>query len=667
MKKRVLAIITSICMIIAMTPMGMAFAEDNENPRGQIGDKVYWELDDDGILHVTGEGDIDNFTRVGTTDSYGRDFEPYINDIEEIYMQSGIGNVGDNAFRGITFLRSVTISDTASSIGKNAFYGDNLLEEITIPDSVAEIKEKAFGYCSNATKLSIGKSLNSITPDVFYECRKIETIGVDEENETFSVLDNILYNKDKTRVVLCPMAYSKKVTLPDSVEVIGERAFEGCNYIPEIELNEGLKRMEYECLGFCYGLKSITLPQSLEKIDSRAFYFDYVNNITIPANVNSIGFMAFAGINDLTLTFEGSVPEFVPNDEGEYRIVALNSVVDIMYGCTVEGWTEEAFEKFENNTIRLHAHHDFTEESVAPTCTETGIEPSYVCSDCGNRYADEEGLQLIEDYEAWKQDEANIIPANGHDYGSWQMAKCPTCVKEGKICRICEVCTDVEYRNASVLPHEISKVLSLQPTFAAAGNIEYYKCSECGKCFSDEEGNNEIEKSETVIPKLVYSFKLSTSTYTYSGKAKKPSVTVKDENGNVIDSENYTLTYKNNIKAGKASVKVDFINGYEGSKSLTFKINPKKAVVSSLTPGTKKLTVKAKTKVSSTGGTVYQIGYRASGSSTWKYTTTTSSSKTIKSLKKDKRYKVKIRAYKTVDGKKYYGSWSAVKTSKKVK
>ena len=73
------------------------------------------------------------------------------------------------------------------------------------------------------------------------------------------------------------------------------------------------------------------------------------------------------------------------------------------------------------------------------------------------------------------------------------------------------------------------------------------------------------------------------------------------------------------------------------------------------------------TKVASTGGTTYQIAYKKKGTSKWKYTTTTSKSKTIKSLKKGKKYYVKVRAYKTVDGKKIYGSWSKTKLSKKIK
>ena len=73
------------------------------------------------------------------------------------------------------------------------------------------------------------------------------------------------------------------------------------------------------------------------------------------------------------------------------------------------------------------------------------------------------------------------------------------------------------------------------------------------------------------------------------------------------------------------------------------------------------------TKVSATGGTVYQIQYRVKGSSKWKTTTAKTKTKTIKKLKKGKQYQFKVRAYKSVSGTKYYGAWSGVSTTGKVK
>ena len=72
-------------------------------------------------------------------------------------------------------------------------------------------------------------------------------------------------------------------------------------------------------------------------------------------------------------------------------------------------------------------------------------------------------------------------------------------------------------------------------------------------------------------------------------------------------------------------------------------------------------------KVAATGGTVYQIQYRIKGTSKWKTTTTRDKTRTIKKLKTGKQYQFKVRAYKSVSGTKYYGAWSGVTTTGKVK
>lgn len=86
-----------------------------------------------------------------------------------------------------------------------------------------------------------------------------------------------------------------------------------------------------------------------------------------------------------------------------------------------------------------------------------------------------------------------------------------------------------------------------------------------------------------------------------------------------------------------------------------------------LTPGSKKLTVKASSKPSAKGASAYQIAYKRKGASGWKYTTTTKQSKVIRTLKKGKRYYVRIRAYKTVSQTRYYGAWSRIRLSGTIK
>lgn len=162
--------------------------------------------------------------------------------------------------------------------------------------------------------------------------------------------------------------------------------------------------------------------------------------------------------------------------------------------------------------------------------------------------------------------------------------------------------------------------------------------------------------------------KLSTSSYTYNGKTKKPAVTVYDRLGNVIDKSQYTVSYKSNKNPGYGIVSVNFSGNYSGSLTASITIKPKKETLSSLkSSAKKKLTVKWKKDTTVTG---YEVQYSTSSKFT-KNTTKTSTikknsttSKTVSSLKSKKKYYVRLRAYKTSNGKKLYGAWSSVKNVK---
>ncbi|MBQ4118987.1 MAG: fibronectin type III domain-containing protein [Clostridia bacterium] len=183
------------------------------------------------------------------------------------------------------------------------------------------------------------------------------------------------------------------------------------------------------------------------------------------------------------------------------------------------------------------------------------------------------------------------------------------------------------------------------------------KCTVCGKVAS------------TTDIKQAKSFKLSTTAYTYNGKAKKPSVTVKDSAGKkLVKNKDYTVSYKNNTKVGKATVTIKLKGNYTGTKTLTFKINPKKAGVSKLTAAKKSLKVKITKQSSQVTG--YEIQYSTSKkftkstTKTKKVTSYKTTSVTLKSLKAKKTYYVRVRTYKTVNGKKYYSGWSTYKSKK---
>lgn len=150
----------------------------------------------------------------------------------------------------------------------------------------------------------------------------------------------------------------------------------------------------------------------------------------------------------------------------------------------------------------------------------------------------------------------------------------------------------------------------------------------------------------------------SISNKTYSGKAKTPDVKIKDGNYTLKKDTDYTLTYKNNKNIGKATVTITGKGKYSGTKTVTFKIVPKKTT----------LTVKkTDEKYTFSWGKVsdadkYQIYYSTDGKN-YKKLANVSGKKTSYSTKKldeSKTYSFKIRSFKKVDGKTYYSKYSKV-------
>ena len=161
---------------------------------------------------------------------------------------------------------------------------------------------------------------------------------------------------------------------------------------------------------------------------------------------------------------------------------------------------------------------------------------------------------------------------------------------------------------------------------------------------------------------------------TYTGKSitQNPVVTVGENK--IVKGADYTVSYKNNVNAGVATLTIKGVGSYTGAITKTFKINPKGTSISKVTGQKKAVKVvwkKQLTKMKSSYISGYQVQYSTSSkftSGTSKYANAKFSkgrtTKTIKNLKSGKKYYVRVRTYKSVDGTKCYSSWSKVKSVK---
>ncbi|MBR1724737.1 MAG: cobalamin biosynthesis protein CobT, partial [Ruminococcus sp.] len=161
--------------------------------------------------------------------------------------------------------------------------------------------------------------------------------------------------------------------------------------------------------------------------------------------------------------------------------------------------------------------------------------------------------------------------------------------------------------------------------------------------------------------------KVTVSDKFYTGKALKPAATVKLGWKKLISGTDYKVSYKNNKNVGKATVTVTGKGCCTGKTSGTFVIKPGKEKLTSFNSPAKK-SVKAKW-VRDKQATGYQLRLATNkaftkGSKTVWIKKNSATARTIKGLKSGKTYYFRLRAYKVMDGKKYYGKYSNIKKVK---
>ena len=187
------------------------------------------------------------------------------------------------------------------------------------------------------------------------------------------------------------------------------------------------------------------------------------------------------------------------------------------------------------------------------------------------------------------------------------------------------------------------KTIKTKATTSKNGSIDT-KCVICGAV-----------KSSITIYK-VSKISLSYNTTTYTGKALKPTVKVKDSSGKVVDSKYYTVSYNSNTNVGKSTVKITLKGNYSGTKTLNFTIAPKQ--VTGLKSSDEKTTSLKLSWSKATGAKHYRVEQSTDGKK-WKTVyTTDKTSYTVKSLKAGTKYQFRVTALDST--KKIAGKPSAV-------
>jgi len=139
----------------------------NAKSSGTCGPDLKWRLTDDGVLTISGKGEMDDYR-----------FSPWLDSgVKQIIIGDGVTTIGRSAFRGCSSLTSVTIPNSVTTIGQAAFSNCSSLTSVIIPNSVTTIGWSAFSGCTNLQKVHIGDSVKAIGGYAFYNCTSMTQIS----------------------------------------------------------------------------------------------------------------------------------------------------------------------------------------------------------------------------------------------------------------------------------------------------------------------------------------------------------------------------------------------------------------------------------------------------------------------------------------------------------
>lgn len=204
--------------------------------------------------------------------------------LKEIVINEGVTDINMYAFDGCESLTSINLPNTLTKIEYGAFMTANLTGEIVIPDNVEYIGGNAFNNCKNIEKIIIGSKVKTITGDyygsrmdlhAFMFCSELKAFEVKNDNIYFSSQNGILYNKDKTKLILAPYGYTvNNLYIPNTVKEIGERAFFGCKNVTGILIiPDGVTTIGIQSLSGIGISGEVNIPPSVTDLNENAFYF----------------------------------------------------------------------------------------------------------------------------------------------------------------------------------------------------------------------------------------------------------------------------------------------------------------------------------------------------------------------------------------------------------
>ena len=305
-------------------------------------DKSNW---DKGVLYLSN-------CLIDTNDNF--------NSITDYAIKDGTRIIADFAFEYCRSLTSVIIPDSVTSIGNYAFDGCTSLAGVTVGNGVTSIGAFAFYDCTSLENITIPSSVTSIGDLTFSGCASLLSIEVSNGNRNYSSTDGVLFNKDKSELIIYPAGKTDgEYEIPNSVTSVDSYAFDGCTSLTSIIIPNSVTSISLCAFRYCTSLTNVTIGNSVTSIEAMAFdYCKSLTSVTIPNSVTSIGGYAFEYCRSLTsVTIPNSVTSI-----GDYAFSGCTSLKDVYYTGSQSDWEKISVGDYNHYLKNATIHYNWNGE-----------------------------------------------------------------------------------------------------------------------------------------------------------------------------------------------------------------------------------------------------------------------------------------------------------------